>query len=81
MYMPKRTTVLLDKKIYKELVDESITKYGDAKHISKVINDRLSSHQSSVMKIVKLANSKKFGKVSQSDFEEFRSKLSERLES
>ena len=36
-----RTTVELDEDIYKKLVEESIEKYGTARHISKLINQKL----------------------------------------
>ncbi len=81
MYMAKRTTILLDKKIYEELVSESVKKYGDARHISKVINDRLSSGRTSKAKLVKLAKGRKYAEISNREFEEFRSELSKRLDS
>jgi len=81
IFMAKRTTILLDRKIYEELVSESVKKYGDARHISKVINDRLSSGRTSKAKLVKLAKGRKYAEISNREFEEFRSELSKRLDS
>jgi hypothetical protein len=39
-----KTTIILDDSIYKELIDESIEKYGTAKKLSLIINDKLRNY-------------------------------------
>ena len=36
-----RTSVYIEDRLYKKLVEESISKYGSTKHISKVLNEKL----------------------------------------
>jgi hypothetical protein len=39
-----KTTIILDDNIYKELIDESIEKYGTAKKLSFIINEKLRNY-------------------------------------
>ena len=39
-----KTTIILDDNIYKELIDESIEKYGTAKKLSLIINEKLRNY-------------------------------------
>ena len=39
-----KTTIILDDNIYKELIDESIERYGTAKKLSLLINEKLRNY-------------------------------------
>jgi len=78
--MSRRTTIILDDDVYKMLVKESIERYGTAKAISRVINELLREKLSGREDLIQLLYSKKIAKVSWDEFEEFRRKLSKRLE-
>ena len=39
-----KTTIILDDHIYKKLIDESIEKYGTAKKLSVLINEKLRNY-------------------------------------
>ena len=45
-----KTTISLDDDIYAEIVKESIEKYGSTKHMSKIINQRLSKRKAETKK-------------------------------
>jgi hypothetical protein len=75
--MPKRTTLILEDKVYERLVKESLSRYGSARKISKVVNEMV---RKKTMDITKLIYSDKVARMSAREFEEFRRKLSARLE-
>lgn len=79
--MPRRTTILLDESIYEKLVKESLTKYGTARAISKVINELLKRKFESNRDILQLICTEKVTETTAEEFERSRRKLSERLES
>lgn len=78
--MTKRTTVLIDDEVYEKLVQESVKKYGSTKAISKVLNERLRGTISGERKIVELIRSKRIARTTAKEFEQFRKRLSSRLE-
>ncbi|MEM3546673.1 MAG: hypothetical protein QXU47_08010 [Candidatus Bathyarchaeia archaeon] len=81
VYMPRRTTVLLDEEVYEELVRESLRKYGTVKALSKVLNEILLNSIRGRNELFKLIYSEKVTETTVKEFEEFRRKLSKRLES
>ncbi len=78
--MSKRTTLILDDKVYEKLVKESLSRYGSARRISKVVNDLVQERTGAKGDLLKLIYSEKIKKTSAREFEQFRSKLSARLE-
>jgi hypothetical protein len=78
-YMPKRTTLVLDDKVYEKLVRESINRYGTARNLSKVVND-LVDEKSRRVDVRELVFSEKIARTSAREFEAFRRKLSARFE-
>ena len=79
--MPRRTTILLDEAIYEKLVKESLTKYGTARAISKVLNELLKESFGNRQNILRLIYAEKVAKTTTKEFEKFRRELSKRLES
>lgn len=79
--MSKRTTVLLEDEVYEKLVKESLTRYGTARAISKVLNELLKESFRSKEDVLRLIYSEKTARTSAKEFEEFRRELSKRLES
>ena len=79
--MSKRTTVLFKKEVYEELVRESLRRYGTVKAISKVLNDILLEAFKSKKEVLRLIYSEKVAETTAKEFEEFRRRLSRRLES
>jgi len=77
--MPKRTTLVLDDKVYEKLVRESVNRYGTARRLSKVVNDLVEEREKKV-DIEELIYSRKMVKTSAREFERFRRGLSARLE-
>ncbi len=49
-----KTTIILNDSIYKELIDESIERYGTAKKLSLIINEKLRDYN----KIKRIDNDK-----------------------
>ncbi len=80
--MPKRTTLVLDDKVYEMLVKESMNRYGTARNLSKVVNELVEEKSPAEKRddLLKLIYSKKLAKTSSSEFEKFRRNLSARLE-
>jgi len=78
--MPKRTTVLLEESVYKRLVEESLKRYGTVKAISKVLNELLKDALKGKKEVMRLIYSEKVARTTAKEFEEFRRKLSRRLE-
>jgi len=78
--MPKRTTLVLNDKVYEKLVSESMRKYGSARNLSKVINDIVEEKATGRPDIMELIFSEKLARTSELEFEQFRRKLSARLE-
>ncbi|MDI6847641.1 MAG: hypothetical protein QMD13_10155 [Candidatus Bathyarchaeia archaeon] len=78
--MPKRTSVLLEESVYKKLVEESLKRYGTVKAISKVLNELLKDTLKGKKEIMRLIYSEKVARTTAKEFEEFRRKLSRRLE-
>ncbi len=78
--MPKRTTLVLDDRVYEKLVRESLSRYGSARKISKVVNELVEESSGERGDILKLIYTEKMKKTSAREFEHFRSKLSARLE-
>jgi len=79
--MSKRTTVLLDEDVYERLVEESLKRYGTVKAVSKVLNELLKQSLKGREEVIRLVYSEKVAKTTVKEFEEFREKLSRRLES
>ncbi len=77
--MPKRTTLVLDDKVYEKLVRKSISSYGTARNISKVVNELVegSDKKSDIRKLI---YSEKLARTTAREFEQFRRKLSAKLE-
>jgi hypothetical protein len=78
--MPKRTSVLLEESVYEKLVAESLRRYGTVKAISKVLNELLKDALKGKKEIIRLIYSEKVARTTAKEFEEFRRKLSRRLE-
>jgi len=78
--MPKRTTLVLDDKVYERLVKESLKRYGTARNISKVVNDMVEEKTEKKEGIMNLIYSEKIARTSAREFEQFRRKLSNRFE-
>ena len=81
--MTKRTTLILDDKVYEKLVKESMSRYGTAKNISKVVNDlvqRSGNQKDSKQELLKLIYAKKIAKTTAAEFENFRRGLSSQIE-
>ncbi len=78
--MQKRTTISLNRDLYEDLVKESLAKFGDAKHISAVVNERLSLRKRDHSRFLEMAKRKKTHKLTEAEIENFRSELSQRLE-
>ncbi|MHB8361495.1 MAG: hypothetical protein ACYDAO_08485 [Thermoplasmataceae archaeon] len=81
VYMLKRTTITLDSSIYEELVKESVSKYGDARHLSVIINEKLRKSNEDYSRLFQMAKRKKTHKENIDEFESFRSDLSKEFES
>ncbi|MGB9729584.1 MAG: hypothetical protein ACP5GU_07465 [Thermoprotei archaeon] len=79
--MTRRTTVILDDDLYKKIVEKSLEKYGNARGISKVINELLRKTLSGEDELLNLIYSEKIVKITNKQFEEFRRELSKRFES
>ncbi|KPV63424.1 MAG: hypothetical protein AOA66_0900 [Candidatus Bathyarchaeota archaeon BA2] len=79
--MSKRTTILLDKELYEELVKESLRRYGTVKALSKVLNSILLETFKGKREMLRLIYSEKAAKTTCEEFEKFRRELSRRLES
>jgi hypothetical protein len=77
--MPKRTTLVLDNKVYERLVKESLKRYGTARNISKVVNDMVEEEMKKV-DIMNLIYSGRIAETSAREFEQFRRKLSNGLD-
>lgn len=80
VYMHKRTTVTLDQELYEELVSASVAKYGDTKHISTVLNERLKERKKDHTKLLEMAKREKTHHLTEKEIEDFRSDLSRRFE-
>ncbi|MHB1709259.1 MAG: hypothetical protein ACYCT2_07280 [Thermoplasmataceae archaeon] len=78
--MLKRTTISLESSIYEELIKESVSRYGDARHLSVIINEKLRKKQEDYSKILQMAKRKKTNKETISEFEDFRANLSKEFE-
>ncbi|MDE1869153.1 MAG: hypothetical protein KGH60_04295 [Candidatus Micrarchaeota archaeon] len=74
--MERRTTVLLDKDVYEALVKESLNEYKTGKAISRVMNDILRKALMNRANLTRLLHAKKLAKVTNKEFEGFRSELS-----
>lgn len=79
--MEKRTTVVLEKKVYDALVKESIEEYNSSKAISKVLNKIVKKALANKSRLHDLLQSKPVAKVSQKEFEKFRHQLSKAAQS
>jgi len=78
--MSRRTSVILDDDIYEKLVEESLKRYGTPRAISRVLNELLREHLSGRAELLRLIYSEKLARTTAREFEEFRRKLSERVE-
>lgn len=78
--MPKRTTLVLSDKVYEKLVSESMKKYGSPRKLSKVVNDIVEEKTKAKPDLIELIYSEKLASTSSQEFEQFRRKLSTRLE-
>ncbi len=57
-----KTTILLDDDIYRQLVDESIEKYGSTRKLSRLINERLRRSQARVEQVREKRSTIKLGR-------------------
>ncbi len=85
VYMPRRTTLVLDDSTYLRLVEESLRRYGTPRAISRVIDTMVeesarTSSSEREQSILKLLYSKKIAKTSSKEFEKDRRELSQRFE-
>jgi 3-hydroxy-3-methylglutaryl CoA synthase len=78
--MLKRTTISLESSIYEALIKESVTRYGDARHLSVIINEKLRKRQEDYSKLFQMAKRKKTNKETANEFEDFRANLSREFE-
>ena len=78
--MSRRTSVILDDDIYEKLVEESLKRYGTPRAISRVLNELLREHLSGRAELLRLIYSEKLARTTAREFQEFRRKLSERVE-
>jgi hypothetical protein len=78
--MLKRTTISLESSIYEELIKESVSRYGDARHLSRIINEKLQKKHEDYSKLFQMARRKKISKETANEFEDFRAKLSKEFE-
>jgi len=80
VYMPKRTTVVIQDDTYAKLVQESIQRFGNARAISRVIDAMIKENSDAKKQakkdIVRLLHSKKVAKVTQKELERDRHELS-----
>ena len=83
VFMPKRTTVILEDEVYEKLLRESIRRYGNARNISKVINELLKRvfEEDVKSELMRLIYSEKVANVTAKEFENFRRSLAKRFES
>lgn len=85
--MARRTTLILDDEVYIRLIQESIRRYGSAKHLSRVVNEilrevfKLDSEDEALKKLARLLSKPKIARVTPEDMEKFREELSKRFES
>ncbi len=80
VYMPRRTTIILDDDVYKMLVEESIRRYGTARAISKVLNEIVRKSFRNYGEFMNLVYSDKYVEISGEEFERFRRELSKKIE-
>ena len=80
VYMLKRTTITLERDLYDDLVRESVEKYGDTKHISVVLNERLNEKKKDHSKLLEMARNRKTHHLTEKEIEDSRSELSGRFE-
>ena len=78
--MPKRITLILDDDVYEALVKESIRRYGSSRSLSRVANELLRKALRGEYDIIKLIYEKRYVRVSEREFEEFRKDLSKEFE-
>lgn len=78
--MPKRTTLVLDDRVYERLVKESMKRYGNVRNISKVVNEMVEERSEKKPDIIDLIYSKKIAKTTAGEFEQFRRNLSDRFD-
>jgi len=78
--MVKRTTILLDEDLYEYLIRESIRRHGSSKKLSQVVNELLRKTLFDGEKVVQLLSKEKVARTTAKEFEEFRRKLSRRME-
>lgn len=71
---------MLDEEVHRKLVEESLRRYGTAKAVSRVLNEELKGTLSGEKKVLGLIYAKKVARTSAHEFEEFRKKMSQRLE-
>ncbi len=80
VYMPRRTTVILDDDVYEMLVRESVRRYGTPRAISKVLNELLREGLQGTGELVQLVYAEKLTWISQESVEQLRREISRRLE-
>ena len=78
--MLKRTSISLESSIYEALIKESVTRYGDARHLSVIINEKLRKRHEDYSKLFQMAKRKKTNKETANEFEDFRANLSREFE-
>ena len=80
--MPKRTTLILEEDVYNALVQESVRRYGNARRLSKVVNEVLRRALTRRReRLTKLLYGEKAIRLDAKEFHRFRRELSRRLES
>ena len=85
VYMPRRTTVVLNDSTYTRLVEESLRRYGTPRAISRVIDTMVeesatASSREREESILRLLYSKKVAKTTPKEFERDRRELSRKFE-
>jgi predicted CopG family antitoxin len=78
--MPRRTTLVLDDRVYEKLVRESMNRYGTARNLSKVVNELVEERAARKVDLMEMLHSEKLAKTSAREFERSRRKLSSRFE-
>ena len=71
---------MLDQRVYEDLVKESVMRFGDAKHISAIVNEKLMERARDHSKLLEMAQRTKTHHLTGKEFEESRSELSRRFE-
>ena len=76
--MTKRTTILLEDRLYEKLMSESVEEYASSKHLSELINKllKVALNEGNVSRIKAILKKPRIVKITNKEFEKFRHELS-----